>query len=73
MRRYLGGGRGHLRVGVVMKMTGPMRAAMRERLADRYSNTMRYLARSERHAVRREGDEQACSCGKRWPVGEAHP
>jgi hypothetical protein len=29
--------------------------------------------RHERHAVRREGDEQACSCGKRWPVGEAHP
>lgn len=22
---------------------------------------------------RREGDEMACSCGKRWPIGEDHP
>lgn len=25
------------------------------------------------HRTRREGDEMACSCGKRWPVGEDHP
>lgn len=25
------------------------------------------------HKPRREGDEIACSCGKRWPVGEDHP
>lgn len=25
------------------------------------------------HRTRREGDEIACSCGKRWPVGEVHP
>lgn len=21
----------------------------------------------------RQGDEMACACGKRWPVGESHP
>lgn len=26
-----------------------------------------------RHRKRREGDEEACSCGKRWPFGEPHP
>lgn len=25
------------------------------------------------HVHRREGDEVACRCGKRWPVGEGHP
>lgn len=27
----------------------------------------------ERHRVTRQGDEMACSCGMRWPVGESHP
>lgn len=25
------------------------------------------------HAIRREGDEKACSCGLRWPAHEEHP
>lgn len=25
------------------------------------------------HGARREGDEMACRCGVRWPVGEEHP
>ena len=25
------------------------------------------------HTTRREGDEMACRCGARWPVGEDHP
>lgn len=25
------------------------------------------------HVVRREGDEMACKCGARWPIGEDHP
>lgn len=25
------------------------------------------------HSAHRQGDEWACSCGKRWPVGEEHP
>lgn len=25
------------------------------------------------HVHRREGDEMACRCGKRWPIGEDHP
>lgn len=25
------------------------------------------------HYQRREGDEMACRCGKRWPAGEEHP
>ncbi len=25
------------------------------------------------HLPRREGDEVACSCGLRWPIGEEHP
>jgi len=25
------------------------------------------------HRERREGDEMACCCGKRWPIGEDHP
>lgn len=28
---------------------------------------------STKHATRREGDEMACSCGRRWPNGESHP
>lgn len=31
------------------------------------------LAAVTTHRTRREGDETACSCGKRWPVGEDHP
>lgn len=27
----------------------------------------------ELHLKRREGDENACSCGARWPVGDEHP
>ena len=26
-----------------------------------------------KHAPHRQGDEMACACGKRWPVGEDHP
>lgn len=31
--------------------------------------------RLPRHNVRRENDEYACSCGRRWPMedGEEHP
>ncbi len=25
------------------------------------------------HRQHQQGDEIACSCGKRWPVGEDHP
>lgn len=28
---------------------------------------------SGHHWTRREGDETACSCGKRWPSDEEHP
>lgn len=30
-------------------------------------------SRTVRCAQRREGDEMACRCGARWPVGEDHP
>lgn len=33
----------------------------------------RSTARTEQHVLQRQGDEIACSCGKRWPVGETHP
>jgi hypothetical protein len=36
----------------------------------KYARTM---SRPAVHAPRREGDEMACKCGKRWPVGEDHP
>ena len=26
-----------------------------------------------RHRQHQQGDEIACSCGRRWPVGENHP
>ena len=29
--------------------------------------------RTGQHVVQRQGDEIACSCGLRWPVGENHP
>jgi len=29
--------------------------------------------RQPRHHERAEGDEIACSCGKRWPHDEVHP
>ena len=28
---------------------------------------------SDQHRQQRQGDEIACSCGRRWPVGENHP
>jgi len=31
------------------------------------------LARLNPHRQQRQGDEIACSCGRRWPVGENHP
>lgn len=30
-------------------------------------------ARIEQHRQHQQGDEIACSCGRRWPVGENHP
>lgn len=31
------------------------------------------LVRIAAHRQHQQGDEVACSCGKRWPVGEDHP
>lgn len=35
--------------------------------------TVKYGEYVQPHLSRREADEMACSCGKRWPVGEDHP
>lgn len=29
--------------------------------------------KAEQHRQHQQGDEMACSCGRRWPVGENHP
>ena len=28
---------------------------------------------ADQHRQHQQGDEIACSCGRRWPVGENHP
>lgn len=33
----------------------------------------RQYERTQQHVLQRQGDEIACSCGRRWPVGENHP
>jgi len=35
------------------------------------SGPIRHGCAEHRHM--RQGDEMACACGKRWPVGEDHP
>lgn len=52
------------------------RIGLRAGINARYGNSLRYLG-DDHPALscqqRREGDEMACRCGARWPVGEAHP
>jgi len=37
------------------------------------ASVRKYVRVVPRHAIRREGDEMACSCGARWEVGGDHP
>lgn len=46
---------------------------MIRRAAEGHRGVLDKPHRTIRHIIRREGDEQACSCGKRWAVGEVHP
>lgn len=39
----------------------------------RYKVRVPFASDVERCSARREGDEIACRCGKRWAVGEDHP
>lgn len=38
-----------------------------------YGSCSKVAAIPVHHDTRREGDEMACRCGLRWPVGEEHP
>jgi hypothetical protein len=52
-----------------------MKFAYRNKLASkkRAAKTWSKEPYVERHFTQRQGDETACTCGKRWPAGEEHP
>lgn len=45
----------------------------KQRRANVADPDVRLKVRTAQHVLQRQGDEIACSCGLRWPVGENHP
>lgn len=52
-----------------MTVNGQRRRFERAKSIERFSA----MTHRPTHSIRREGDEMACSCGRRWPIGEDHP
>jgi hypothetical protein len=50
-----------------------LRSGVKPRYCDNAYGKKRGASWARAHKHRRDGDECACSCGKRWPYGEQHP